>query len=202
MANARRVQRLYDRQASRYDARSASRRLDALRALLFAQASGDVLELGVGTGATFAHYPGTLVSLTGLDVSPEMLSRAQARATGLPFPARLVQHDFQTLPYGPASFDTVTSSLGLCGLPDPAGLFGEVRRVLRPGGQLLALEHVRPPQAWLGLVADGIDPLFERFVGCHANRPTPRLLREAGFTVEVLERRLAGILVAVRATPT
>ncbi|PNY80332.1 class I SAM-dependent methyltransferase [Deinococcus koreensis] len=202
MANARRVQRLYDRQASRYDARSASRRLDALRAALFAHASGDVLELGVGTGATFAHYPGTLVSLTGLDVSPEMLSRAQARATGLPFPVRLVQHDFQTLPYGPASFYTVTSSLGLCGIPDPAGLFGEVRRVLRPGGQLLALEHVRPPQVWLGLVADGIDPLFERFVGCHANRPTPHLLREAGFTVEVLERRLAGILVDIRATPT
>ncbi|GHF34571.1 ubiquinone/menaquinone biosynthesis C-methylase UbiE [Deinococcus metalli] len=202
MASARHVQRLYDRQAATYDARTASRRLDALRAALFVHASGDVLELGVGTGATFAHYPGTLRSLTALEISGEMLARAQARTANLPFPVRLVQHDYQTLPFEAASFDTVTSSLGLCGIPDPAHLFGEVRRVLRPGGHLLALEHVRPPQAWLGLLSDGIDPLFEHVVGCHANRPTPRLLREAGFTVDVLERRLAGLLVTLRATPT
>jgi ubiquinone/menaquinone biosynthesis C-methylase UbiE len=202
MANARQVQRLYDRKASRYDAATASRLLDALRAPLFARASGDVLELGVGTGATFAHYPDTLRSLTALDISGEMLGRARPRTLRLPFPVRLVQHDFQTLDFPAASFDTVTASLGLCGVPDPARLFGEVRRVLRPGGHLLALEHVRPPQAWLGLAADGLDPLFERFIGCHANRPTLRLLGEAGFTVEVLERRLVGILVAVRATPT
>ncbi|GAA5532215.1 class I SAM-dependent methyltransferase [Deinococcus aluminii] len=202
MANARHVQRLYDRKASGYDAATSSQMLDALRSGLFARASGDVLELGVGTGATFAHYPGTLHSLTALDVSGEMLRRAQPKTLRLPFPVRLVQHDFQTLPFPAASFDTVTSSLGLCGIPDPARLFGEVRRVLRPGGQLLALEHVRPPHAWLGIAADGLDPLFERFVGCHANRRTPHLLREAGFTVDVLERRLVGILVALRATPT
>lgn len=201
MADARHVQRLYDRHAATYDTRAASRRLDTMRAALFGGATGDVLELGVGTGATFEHYPGTLRSLSALDISAQMLARAQARVSGLPFPVHLRQHDYQTLPFAAASFDTLTSSLGLCGIPDPAGLFAEVRRVLRPGGHLLALEHVRPPQGWLGLVADGIDPLFERVVGCHANRRTARLLQQAGFTVEVLDSRVGGILIALRATP-
>ena len=60
---------------------------------------------------------------------------------------------------------------------------------------------MRPPRGWLGLVADGIDPLFERVVGCHANRRTARLLQQAGFTVEVLDSRVGGILIALRATP-
>ncbi|OLV17286.1 class I SAM-dependent methyltransferase [Deinococcus marmoris] len=201
MANSERVQHLYDRAAKRYDAVTRQATLNALRARLLSGAFGDVLELGVGTGATFAHYPLSLHSLTALDVSGAMLRGARVKALPLPFPVRLMQRDFQTLPFPEGSFDTAVSSLALCGIPDPQRLFSELRRVLRPGGQLLALEHVRPPNALLASVANLLDPLFDHVVGCHLNRPTSELLHNAGFRVEVRERRLGGILVALKATP-
>lgn len=201
VADAERVERLYDQVATRYDAKSRWETLDTLRSHLFSQARGDVLELGVGTGATFPHYPQDLRSLTALDLSSAMLREAHLKALALPFPVRLMRGDFQNLPFGDACFDTVVSSLGLCGIPDPARLFSQVRRVLRPGGQLLALEHVRPPNRWLGALADASDPAFDHFVGCHPNRRTPDLLRDAGFQVEVLDRRLGGILLTLRARP-
>ena len=201
MARPERVREIYDRQAANYDAVGGAGRLETMRAKLFSQARGEVLELGVGTGATFAHYGENLLGLTGLDLSEKMLEKAQARADALPFPVELWQTDFQRIPFGDGSFDTVSSSLGLCGIPDPALLFSEIRRVLRPGGRLLALEHVRPPNAILGLGADAIDPVWDRIVGCHANRQTLRLLEQSGFKLRILERQLLGVLVSVIAEP-
>ncbi|MFC6662781.1 class I SAM-dependent methyltransferase [Deinococcus multiflagellatus] len=160
-----------------------------------------MLGLAVGTGATFTHYPATLRHLTAMDVSGAMLHDAHVKFLTVPFPVRLMQGDVQTLPFGDASFDTVVSSLGCCGIPDPARLFAEVQHVLRPGGQFLALEHVRPPHRLLAAVADTIDPVFDRLIGCHPNRPTVDLLHDAGFHVTVLEQRLGGILVTLHATP-
>ncbi len=200
VAKPERVRAIYDRQAANYDAVGGAGRLETMRANLFARARGDVLELGVGTGATLAHYKG-LSSLIGLDLSQKMLEKARARAVHLGFPVELRQADFQTLPFADASFDTVSSSLGLCGIPDPALLFSEIRRVLRSNGRLLALEHIRPPNAVLGLVADAINPVWDRIVGCHVNRPTLDLLERSGFKLTVLERHLAGALVSVIAEP-
>jgi ubiquinone/menaquinone biosynthesis C-methylase UbiE len=174
---------------------------ERLRGDLFGRARGDTLELGVGSGATFDHYPGDLASLTGLDVSEGMLELARARAARLPFPVRLQAADFQTLPFPAASFDTVTSSLALCGIPDPALLFSEIRRVLRPGGRMLALEHIRPRNPVLAALADLGDPLYDHFVGCHFNRRTPELLAGAGFDVTIVRRAFFGIGVALLAEP-
>ncbi len=201
MADAERVKHLYNRAPRRYDAATRQQTLDELRRLL-SQARGDVLDLGVGTGATFAHYPEVLRSLTALDVSEGRLHEAHRKALTLPFPVRLVQRDFPRLPFADTAFDTVVSSLALCGIPEPARLFAEIRRVLRPGGQLLALEHVRPPGALRAGLSDRLDPMFDRFVGCHPNRPTPDLLDEAGFQVKLQERRLGGVLVSLAATPS
>lgn len=200
MANPDRVRAIYDRQAASYDAVGGAGRLETMRANLFGRAHGDVLELGVGTGATLAHYQ-NLRSLTGLDLSEKMLEKARARAVNLGFPVELRQADFQTLPFGDASFDTVSSSLGLCGIPDPALLFSEIRRVLRPSGRLLALEHIRPPNAILGIITDAINPVWDRIVGCHVNRPTLVLLERSGFKLTVLERQVLGALVSVIAEP-
>jgi ubiquinone/menaquinone biosynthesis C-methylase UbiE len=200
VANPDRVRAIYDRQAAKYDAVGGAGRLETMRANLFGRARGDVLELGVGTGATLVHYK-SLSSLTGLDLSEKMLEKARARAAGLDFPVELRQADFQTLPFGDASFDTVSSSLGLCGIPDPALLFSQIRRVLRPGGRLLALEHIRPPNAILGIVTDAINPVWDRIVGCHVNRPTLALLERSGFKLQILERHLVGALVSLIAEP-
>jgi len=201
MAEAARVRRIYDRAAATYDSSGITRWFDRLRARLLAQARGDVLELGVGTGATLRFYRGEVRSLTAIDVSPRMLERARTLSPGAAFPVTFLEADFQTLPFPAASFDTVVSSLSLCGIPDPPRLFAETRRVLRPGGTLLAIEHVRPGFAPLGLLFDLVTPLTERAIGCAWNRRTPELLRDAGFDVSVRERRLMGMVVTLVARP-
>jgi ubiquinone/menaquinone biosynthesis C-methylase UbiE len=201
MAHARRVRRIYDHAAASYDASGIGRWFDRLRARLLAQASGDVLELGVGTGATMPFYRGTVRSLTAIDVSPRMLDRARDRAAGLTFPVTFLEADFQTLPFPDGSFDTVVASLALCGIPDPPRLYGEMRRVLRPAGALLGVEHVRPGFAPLGLAFDAITPITERTLGCAWNRRTTEQLRESGFDVSVRERRLFGMVVTFVARP-
>lgn len=200
MAHAERVRRIYNARARSYDAAAERAGLRALRGRLFARARGDVLELGVGAGATLGHYPEAVRRLVGLDVSEGMLALAAPRTAGQPFPVSLLQVDNQFLPFVADSFDTVASSLALCGIPEPLTLFSEIRRVLRPGGQLLALEHIRPPNPLLGLATDAVSPLTNYLVGCYFNRRTPELLRVAGFDVEVLERRVLGGLVALVAT--
>jgi ubiquinone/menaquinone biosynthesis C-methylase UbiE len=201
MAEAERVRRIYDSRAAGYDALTRRQSLEQMGSALFSRARGAVLELGVGTGATFAHYPPDLISLTAVDISEGMLAHARPRAAALPFPVEFLTLDFQTLPLPDAAFDTVVSSLALCGIPDPALLFAEIRRVLRPGGQLLALEHIRPPNPLLGLAADLANPLNHHFVGCYLNRRTPDLLRAADFDVQVLDRRFFRALVSFIATP-
>jgi ubiquinone/menaquinone biosynthesis C-methylase UbiE len=201
MANAEKVRRLYDRRAAQYDERENVRWQETLRSLVFGRARGEVLEVGVGTGATFAYYPRDLAGLTGLDISEEMLAKARAKAGRLPFPVHFKVADFQRLPYPAETFDTVTSSLAFCGVPDPLLLFAEIRRVLRPGGQLLAVEHIRPSNSVLGVLADIGDPLYDRLVGCHLNRRTLDLLRQAGFGVTVLGRAFMGAGVAFAAEP-
>jgi ubiquinone/menaquinone biosynthesis C-methylase UbiE len=197
MARAARVRELYDARAHDYNAGMGVGWVNEMRTRLFARAQGDVLELGVGTGATFAHYPRDLHSLTGLDVSARMLDLARAHAVELELPVDLQVLDFEHLPFPDDSFDTLAASLALCGAPDQPALFRELRRVLRPGGQLLAFEHVRPPNALLGLVADGVSPLTDHFIGCRMNQRTPETLRAAGFQVGVLERRMLGVFVAL-----
>ena len=205
MAEAEKVRQIYDKRAAQYDRTvGPDTRLpwiEAMRADLFGRARGDVLELGVGSGATFAHYPANLTSLTGIDISDGMLSLARPRAASLSFPTTLEVGDFQALPFPDASFDTVTSSLALCGIPDPGLLFSEISRVLRAGGQLLALEHVRPPNPVIGVLTDIADPLQHHFVGCHLNRRTPDLLRSAGYTVTILDRRFLKAIITLVAVP-
>jgi ubiquinone/menaquinone biosynthesis C-methylase UbiE len=201
MADARSVRRIYQRAASHYDGSGIGRVVDALRARVLREAGGDVLELGVGTGATLGFYPHTVRRLTGLDLSRAMLARAAEEACGLRFPVDLVETDFQTLGFRDASFDVVTSSLALCGVPDPPRLYREISRVLRPGGRLMAIEHVRPQLPGAGLLADLAAPLTERLVGCAFNRRTPEQVREAGFTVRVIGRRWFGTFVAFVGMP-
>ncbi len=201
MAEAEKVRRIYNKYAARYDSGMGRPWIEALRANVFGRAQGDVLELGIGTGATFAHYPENLASLVGLDISEGMLALARPKATLLSFTVTLQVADFQTLPFPMESFDTVTSSLALCGIPDPTRLFAEIQRVLRPGGRLLALEHIRPANPVLALLTDVAEPLYHRAVGCHLNRRTPDLLRRAGYKVTILSRRFLNAVVTLVAVP-
>jgi ubiquinone/menaquinone biosynthesis C-methylase UbiE len=201
MAGAQAVRRIYQRAAARYDSSGIAHVVDRLRGRVLREASGHVLDVGVGAGATFGFYSHAVTRVTGVDVSRAMLDRARRAATGLAFPVDLVEADFQRLLFRTGSFDTVVCSLSLCGVPEPDTLLREIARVLRPGGRLLAVEHVRPRFPGLGVLADLSVPITERLVGCVFNRRTPELARAAGFKVRELDRRMLGVFVAFVATP-
>jgi len=163
------------------------------RARVCSQAEGDVLEIAVGTGRNLPFYPEG-VRLTGIELSQEMLSIAQGRATRLGSQANLRQGDAQALPFPDASFDTVVCTISLCSIPDDCRAVAEMRRVLRPGGRLLLLDHV-PSTVW---VWRGLQWLIEqitlRLEGEHMLRRPLEHVRAEGFEIEYDERFRAGII--------
>ena len=146
MNETERVRRIYDRLADRYDrAERWERRFFGADARgLVREAQGEVLELAVGTGRNIALYPAS-AQVTGIELSDVMLERARARARELGRDVDLRQGDAQALPFREAAFDTVVCTFSLCTIPDERRALAEARRVLRPGGLLLLVEHVRSP---------------------------------------------------------
>ncbi len=196
-----RVRRAYDRAAPGYDrAIAVVERLLVLdgRAWAAGQAAGDVLELAVGTGRNLAHYPPG-VRLTGVDLSPAMLALARRRAAELGVDADLREADATALPFAGASFDTVVVTLSLCTIPDDTAALREVVRVLRPGGGLVAVEHVRSPLPLVRGVQRALDPLLRRLDGDHLLREPERRAADAGLVVTHLARSRLGLVLRLTA---
>jgi ubiquinone/menaquinone biosynthesis C-methylase UbiE len=196
-----RVRRIQDKTAPRYD-----RKIRFFERILFgggrewicSQARGDVLEIAVGTARNLPYY-GDDVRLTGIELSPEMLGIAHERQRELGREADLRLGDAESLDFTDASFDTVTCTLGLCTIPDPRRAAREAHRVLRPGGRLLLLEHVRSPSAPVRLGQRLLEPLAVRFEADHLLREPLDYLEEEGFEVERVERSKWGIVERVAA---
>jgi len=191
-----RVRRIYDESAGRYD-----RQIGFFERLLFgggrewvcSQARGEVLEVGIGTGRNLPFYPKE-VHLTGVDLSPAMLDVARARAQALGVEADLRVGDAQALPFADEAFDAVVITLSLCTIPDDHRAVAEASRVLRPGGYLLLLEHVRSPVWPVRAVQRILDPLFVRLQADHLMREPLDHLEDAGLEMEKLERSKWGIV--------
>jgi ubiquinone/menaquinone biosynthesis C-methylase UbiE len=157
------------------------------------QAQGEVLEIAVGSGRNLSFYPEG-VSLTAIELSPQMLERARQRSAALGREVDLRVGDAQDLEFEGERFDAVVCTLALCTIPDPEKAVAEVHRVLRPGGQFRALEHVRSPTLPVRAVQRALDPLTVRFEGDHLVREPLDYLRAAGFEIEHLERSKWGIV--------
>ncbi|HKW78666.1 MAG TPA: class I SAM-dependent methyltransferase [Candidatus Limnocylindria bacterium] len=197
-----RIRGIYERMAPRYD--SQLDRVEGFffhegRVALVAQARGDVLEIGVGTGRNLALYPAE-ARVTAIDLSPAMLERARSRAAELGRQVELRVSDAEALEFPDGSFDTVVSTLVLCTIPDPARGVREVRRVLRPGGRYLVLDHVRSPQPLVRFVQMLLDPILVRTEGDHLTREPVEYLTAAGFRIDELVRSRWGIVERVVAT--
>jgi len=182
--------RVYDRMASIYDLMEAPMEWmggRSRRKSVISGARGDVLEIGVGTGANLEHYPED-VSLTGIDISEKMLGRARKRAADLGREARLELADVESLPYPDESFDTVTATCVFCSVDDPVQGLREVRRVIRPDGEVRLLEHVRPRSPLLGKLFDLVTPVTRRLMGPAINRRTEENVAAAGLELEAVRR--------------
>jgi ubiquinone/menaquinone biosynthesis C-methylase UbiE len=163
--------------------------LGAMRGDLLADASGRVLEIGAGTGVNFPHYGSGVESLVVTDPEPPMLRRLQEKAREQAPSAEVQQAPAEDLPFEDASFDTVVSTLVLCGVDQERSL-GEIRRVLRPGGRLLFLEHVRSDDPGVARLQDRMNRLNRFLVGCECNRQTLAAIEGAGFTISQVENAM------------
>lgn len=175
---------LYDRMTVGVEAAGLGER----RARLLATASGRVLEIGAGTGANIPFYGDAVSAITMAEPEGPMARRLARRVGTGRRPIDLVEAPAERLPFADGSFDTVVSTLVLCTVRDQARALREVRRVLRSGGRLLFLEHVRSDDARLARWQDRLNGL-NRIVahGCHCNRATLDAIRRAGFSIVSVE---------------
>src|SRR3990172_7168208 len=197
------VRKRYDRVAPFYDLEQAlGERLvfGRLRRDLWAMVpeGARVLEVGVGTGINMSHYPRD-ARVSAIDVSERMLRRARKRAERLGVPVELAQMDAQHLDFPDASFDAVVATFVFCSVPDPVAGLREARRVLRPGGQLLLLEHVRSENPLAGKLMDWLSPLVVRLAGANINRRTVENVRLAGFEGLSVSSHLLNIVKVIEA---
>ncbi|MFB0546418.1 MAG: class I SAM-dependent methyltransferase, partial [Anaerolineae bacterium] len=155
---------------------------------------GKVLEVGVGTGKNVPYYPAD-VQVMAIDLSQKMLERAQERARNLSITVDLRLMDAQNLDLPTDHFDTAVATFVFCSVPDPVLGLRELGRVVRPGGQILLLEHVRVNKPLIGGLMDLLDPLVVRLMGPHINRRTVDNVRQAGLEIERVEHLTGGGLV-------
>lgn len=160
------------------------------RAALLAGLTGEVVEIGAGSGANFAHYPATVTRVLAVEPEPHLRKVAQDAARDAPVPVEVVDGLADRLPVDDGGADAVVCSLVLCTVPDQDKALREVRRVLAPGGQLRFLEHVRAGTPGMIRVQRVVDATFwPRLAGgCHTGRDTTGAVERAGFAIDRLDR--------------
>lgn len=164
----------------------------AERANLVPAASGAVLEVGIGSALNIPHYRRDVHALYGVDPSLELWRIGRRRLGLYPFPIQYLAGSAERLPIASECIDTVVSTWTLCTIPDVRAALREMRRVIRPGGRFIFIEHGRAPDARVRAWQDRLTPLWARIAGgCHLNRPIDTLIAEAGFSPLTLDRGYA-----------
>lgn len=163
--------------------------IEKQRAKIVPLAKGRVVEIGIGSGLNLPHYNADQVtSVTGIDPDEHIWKRSAARRAAASFPIERVGLSGESIPLEDATADTVVVTYSLCTIPDPVQALREMRRVLKPDGEILFCEHGQAPDASVARWQSRIDPVWKKIAGgCHSGRRIPDLIREAGLTIHTLE---------------
>lgn len=162
------------------------------RSQVVPQARGKVLEIGVGSGLNFPFYGPEVESLTALDPSEQLLRMASRKAECVSFRVEFCNCSSESIPAADAAFDTVISTWALCTIPDPVKALKEMKRVLKPGGSVLFVEHGLAPEASVRAWQGRLNPVWRTVTGgCNLNRRIDALVRSAGLTITRLDNEYA-----------
>jgi ubiquinone/menaquinone biosynthesis C-methylase UbiE len=167
-----------------------NKRLRPYRERTAGAAEGRVLDIGIGSGLNLPFYARKAREIFGLDPSLALLARAQSKAPRTQTPVHLLEGSAERIPLADHTIDTVVMTWTGCSIPEICAALEEMRRVLRPGGRLLFVEHGRAPDPGVARWQDRLDPFWQRFSGgCHLNRKIDDLLSDAGFQIDRLATR-------------
>ena len=165
-----------------------NRELRPYRERVISHAEGRVLEIGIGSGLNLPFYGNRVEQILGLEPAARLLAMAQGRADRSKQPVTFVAGSAEAIPIEDHSIDTVVTTWTLCSIPDAIGALKEMRRVLRPGGQLLFVEHGLAPEDTIQRWQNRLTPLWKKIGGgCHLNRPIRTLIERAGFNITELK---------------
>lgn len=177
------IRKRYNRVAKVYDLLERPMEKMALgkwRKSVFEELTGKVLEIGVGTGKNIEYYHDG-IEVTAIDFSRGMLNKARKRSNILKKEVELLEMDAQRMDFLDNTFDYVVATCVFCSVPDPIKGFKEVRRVLKSGGKVVLIEHVRSEKKLLGLLMDLMNPITVNIYGANINRRTEENIKLAGF---------------------
>jgi SAM-dependent methyltransferase len=165
-----------------------SGRLAEVRSRLLGEARGEVLEIGIGSGLNLPFYGPQVRRVIGIEPSAVLAGKTRRAAARADLAVEVLEVSAEALPLADASVDTAVSTWTLCSVPDPLRALREMRRVLRPGGSLIFVEHGLAPEPAVARWQRRLTPLWRRCAGgCHLDRPMAQLVAEAGFVVRRLE---------------
>jgi ubiquinone/menaquinone biosynthesis C-methylase UbiE len=170
------------------------KQLVPFRQRVIGAAEGRVLEIGIGSGLNLPLYGPNVRSVVGLEPSPELMRMARERGRAASTSIEFLEASAEAIPLGGGSVDAVVTTWTLCTIPDATGALTEMRRVLKPDGALLFVEHGRAPEPGVARWQDRLDPLWSRIAGgCHLNRKIDDLISASGFRIDALRNaRLPG----------
>lgn len=194
--HSEKIRKKYNRAARFYDILETPMEMMALREWridLMKGLEGNILEIGVGTGKNIEYYPDD-ISITAIDFSEGMLQKAREKAEKYNKNVTLIQMDAQDMKFPDNTFDTIFTTCVYCSVPDPVKGLKEMRRVCKPNGKIIMIEHVRSEMWLLGAVMDILNPIVVTTYGANINRKTVENIYKSGFT-DVNSNNLYGDIV-------
>jgi ubiquinone/menaquinone biosynthesis C-methylase UbiE len=165
-----------------------NRQLVPFRERVIGAAQGRVLEIGVGSGLNLPFYRSPVREVLALEPAPRLLAMARSASRAAGIPVNFIEASAEAIPLDAQSVDSIVTTWTMCSIPQASTALAELRRVLRPGGKLLFVEHGLAPEAGVRRWQDRLTPAWRRFAGgCHLNRPIPAMIEAAGFRIERIE---------------